>query len=584
VSSIDPLTGLAFSIYSGKGIYALLLGSGVSRSAGIPTGWEITLDLIRRIAAAEGLNCEPDPVAWYRERFGLDADYSNLLEKLALTPAERAKMLASYFERTVDERETDKKRPTKAHHTIAKMVAAGYIRVIITTNFDRLMEQALETEGVSPSVVAGSDDVAGCMPLTHSRCTLIKVHGDYLDTRIKNTVEELSSYSPEMDMLLDRVLDEYGLIVCGWSANWDFGLRKAIRRSPNRRFSLWWATRGTTPDEAKELVAFRQGTELQISSADDLFSEVWGRVEALERFNAPHPLSAALAVISLKKLLSEDKHRIELSELVRNETEKQVEILSRLSGHQLRDCEDYLARLTFYNSSLEIIGALVVNGCFWGRTKHNANWARIIVRLADSATLRGGSVPLEKLRRYPAFLLMYAGGLAALAAQNYEFLQILFHSTTSVDASSERKTSPLLAKISATEVFDFNFLKGCLGKSYHTPASEYLYQTLRQPMREMVPSDYDFETLFDRFEYLLALSFLRDRIKDNKQKWAPVGRFAYRRVQEIYDISAVLLDEWKLQGAGWPPIVTGVFSDANEFLALDKMLKEQVLVHTQQWY
>jgi hypothetical protein len=42
-------TQLAFSVYESKGVYALLLGSGLSRAANIPTGWEITLDLIRRI-------------------------------------------------------------------------------------------------------------------------------------------------------------------------------------------------------------------------------------------------------------------------------------------------------------------------------------------------------------------------------------------------------------------------------------------------------------------------------------------------------------------------------------------------------
>jgi hypothetical protein len=42
---IEPVTSLAFSVYSGKGVYALLLGSGLSRAAQIPTGWEVTLEL-----------------------------------------------------------------------------------------------------------------------------------------------------------------------------------------------------------------------------------------------------------------------------------------------------------------------------------------------------------------------------------------------------------------------------------------------------------------------------------------------------------------------------------------------------------
>ena len=40
---------LALSIYSNPGVYALLLGSGISRSAAIPTGWEIVNDLIAKL-------------------------------------------------------------------------------------------------------------------------------------------------------------------------------------------------------------------------------------------------------------------------------------------------------------------------------------------------------------------------------------------------------------------------------------------------------------------------------------------------------------------------------------------------------
>jgi hypothetical protein len=51
----DPITKIAFSLYENKGVFALLLGSGLSRAADIPTGWEITLNLIRRVAMAEGV-------------------------------------------------------------------------------------------------------------------------------------------------------------------------------------------------------------------------------------------------------------------------------------------------------------------------------------------------------------------------------------------------------------------------------------------------------------------------------------------------------------------------------------------------
>lgn len=61
----DNINSIAFSIYSNKGIYALLLGSGISRNSGIPTGWEIVLDLIRKLAVLESADCEPNPDDWF---------------------------------------------------------------------------------------------------------------------------------------------------------------------------------------------------------------------------------------------------------------------------------------------------------------------------------------------------------------------------------------------------------------------------------------------------------------------------------------------------------------------------------------
>ena len=108
------------------------------------------------------------------------------------------------------------------------MAAENYIRVIITTNFDRLIEQALRDAGVEPTVLSSPDHVQGALPLIHTKCCVLKLHGDYLDTRIRNTPTELESYPEEFEKFLDHVLDEFGLIVCGWSADWDAGLCNAI--------------------------------------------------------------------------------------------------------------------------------------------------------------------------------------------------------------------------------------------------------------------------------------------------------------------------------------------------------------------
>jgi len=191
---IDPLVSLAFSVYSNKGAYVLLLGSGISRASGIPTGWEVVLDLIRKVAKLEAEDCEPDPAGWFRQRHRIEPDYSKLLDLIAKTSTERQQLLRGYFEPTEDDRGQSLKLPNAAHRAIAQLVAGGYLRVIITTNFDRLIEKALEEVGIAPTVISTTDQIAGALPLAHSGATVIKLHGDYLDTRIKNTETELAAY------------------------------------------------------------------------------------------------------------------------------------------------------------------------------------------------------------------------------------------------------------------------------------------------------------------------------------------------------------------------------------------------------
>jgi hypothetical protein len=85
VTTIEPAMAAAFALQGRPGAYAALIGSGMSSGAGIPTGWQIVEDLVRRIAAVEGADVGDDPAAWYQVRFGKAPTYSGLVAALALT-------------------------------------------------------------------------------------------------------------------------------------------------------------------------------------------------------------------------------------------------------------------------------------------------------------------------------------------------------------------------------------------------------------------------------------------------------------------------------------------------------------------
>ena len=238
---IDPTVRISLALDANKGAYAVLLGSGVSAAAGIPTGWQIVSDGVGKVAKIEGAAVGEDPVAWYTQRYGVEPDYSGLLNAIAGSPTERSLLLRNYFEPTDEERREGVKVPTTSHRIMAQLALSGHVHLFLTTNFDRLLEKAMDDVGIVPQVLSTSDAIAGAVPFGQTKCTVVKLNGDYMDTRIKNTLAELDSYEPAVDSLLDRVIDEYGFIVSGWSAEWDKALRDAFERFQSRRYTTYWA-------------------------------------------------------------------------------------------------------------------------------------------------------------------------------------------------------------------------------------------------------------------------------------------------------------------------------------------------------
>lgn len=284
-SGVDPRVALATSVEATPGLYAVLVGSGMSTAAGVPTGWEVVEDLIRSIAKAERANdaaVEDSPVAWWEASRGIAPRYDALVDALAPTEAARRALLRRYFDPTLDG--AGPVQPTDGHNALACLCATGRVRVIITTNFDRLIERALDQAGVVVQVIATPQSVEGMAPLVHTPVTLIKVNGDYATTELRNTPEELSEYPEALQALVGRVIDEYGLLSIGWSADYDIALRHVIERSPTRRYPTYWATlEGHVTEAGRRLVGMRGATEITTTGADEFLVDLADRVDRLRR-------------------------------------------------------------------------------------------------------------------------------------------------------------------------------------------------------------------------------------------------------------------------------------------------------------
>ncbi len=581
---VDPLISLAFSMHSNPGAYALLLGSGISRSAGIPTGYEVTIDLVRKVANLENADPEPDPFAWYQRTKGQSPTYSGLLEVLAPTQVERNALLRGYFEPTEEEAAQGIKMPKAAHRAIAELMTEGYVRVVITTNFDRLLEKAAEAAGITPLVISSADAAAGAPPITHSKATIVKVNGDYLDTRIRNTSEELAGYDPEISRLLDRVLDEFGVLVCGWSSDWDLGLRTALERAPNRRFTTFWCLRGEATDTAKSLISLRSAAIIRITDSDSFFVNIKEKISSLRELSSGHPLSSVLAVQTLKRYLPNPQETIRLHDLVMHEVERVVAITTpnQFPFDALPSQAEFTKRISRYEGMTEILQSLFATGCYWGDNAHIALWVRALQRLANPPLPGGGSYYeiWPRLGYYPSLLAFYAGGIAAVAARKYRTFAALAWRPV-VRKRLQGQAGPLASFVNAANLLSardaqlFN-----PSQTLKTPTSDHLYAVLRRRLSTFLPDDAEYQRAFDEFEYLVCLSFIHtgDKNETRFPSWPPIGSFVWRHALDTNRLIDELSRDAERLGGDWPPLKAGLFDGSIEtFKAVrDELLSSEL--------
>lgn len=573
---IDPAVSMAIAVQAHHGVYALLLGSGVSRASGVPTGWEVICELIHRVAAAHGEDADDSPYEWFRTKFGKEPSYSELLQMLAPTPAERTTLLRSYFEPSEAEREEGLKLPTEGHKAIARLVATGQINVIVTTNFDRLMERAIEAEGVSPTIVSTVDQVEGMMPLPHVQCLVVKVHGDYLDTRLRNTPDELAAYPEAINGLLNRVFSEYGLIICGWSGDWDVALIDAITRNTRFRFSTYWLARGGKVSEAaKDLVARRQGIIVSVEDANTAFIELAARVEAIEQQRLVDPTSPRIAVAMAKRFLSSAHYRIDFHDLVMRELQqvrRKTSLEALPLGSPKPGEETYPQRLEQMAAACSVLAPVVATGVMWDEAgKWDDLWRRCVSALARSEFRSGGSYNAwSQLQYAPATIVAYSACVAALIAGRLDVFRTVFVDAQTIENGRERL--PAIENIGVARAFMHDAAQFLHDRdtTLKTPGSDWMVKYLADTLEPVLPPDVQFEDVYDELELIVSL------LSADVTGGAMPGRFMWRREGHRGSRSLVqkTIEELKQldSDAGQHPLLMAGLFDGNRD-RLDKALE-----------
>lgn len=567
----NTLTTLAFSIYSNKGTYALLLGAGISRSSGIPSGWDIVIDLLKKLAALNGEKDLADYEQWYQDKYGKAVDYSSLLGELVKTPTERVNLMKSYFEPTEEEVQAHLKEPTKAHRAIAQMAKNGFLKIILTTNFDRLFEKALAEEGITPQVICHEDDIDGALPLVHSSLTIIKINGDYIDCRFRNTAEELDVYPSKLHEFLSRIFSEFGLITCGWSATWDKGLTDIIRSMENRRYASYFTYVGKPSEALKELSEFRRGELCDIESADIFFTELNERIKALTDCEAEHPLNKEIILARTKKYLASPQGNIAFSDLFEAEGQCAYDKIMQYANYNFTlDTNSFQSYLSLHQNAIDTLLPMSILTVRWGKPKHFEAVTNILLKLAaNPVKLNTTHIPNTLCIHYwAAAMLLYIVGIACVKYGKYSFLDTLFHLMLPEFTFSDTTDRKYLLDELHPCYWDKDHLNNLNHTTYKTPLSSILSKLIRPYFQQEIFTESEYVQTFCIFEYLLSLSYkhIVSPVSFNAD-WVPWGEYQWRKgffMRNSNNLYTDFFAQAEQQKNSWEPLKQGMFAGKYE--------------------
>ena len=563
--SIDQFSRLVMSVYNNKGVYALLLGSGISLPAKVMSGWKVTEDLIKKLAVIQGESINNDAFDWFKSKYGCDAEYSMLLEQLGRKPSEMAGLLRPYFEPSEEDIEFGYKKPTDAHKAIAEMARRGYFKVIITTNFDRLLETALDELGVRYQVICHESEIESRDPLYHHPLTLVKINGDYKDCRFRNTEKELDSYPKELTEYIDSILKNFGVITCGWSATWDKALIRQINSENSHRYSYFYTYVGEESSEIKAITKDSKGESIQIADGDSFFTEMNERLKALEIINCKKmEADAEVATARVKMYIAEPQKLIQYTDLFEDITETLLDEEQGVSySAETPNATLFERAIAESTNALSVLLPMSIVAVRWAGKMHYEAIVESLSKIANR-TINEPSYYYEQSRKLNHMLdtsYLYGVGIACVLYKKYELLDKILKVKF---IEYNNLFSPYIIDQDNCWITDSLTWNNTTGYSrLKTPFSSTMAKSLRSCF-SIIKKEEHFISLFCVFEKLLAMYYYSLICKTlDFESWPPMGMFCWRPafLERSYETSyRDFFESFEMEQSNHLAIKSGMFN------------------------
>lgn len=280
---------------------AWFFGAGASASAGLPTATQIRDDLLLRVYAErhqlrrEDLHPNDPVVAaklvdYFNDRngmvaFGAPDDYSRAFELALPDEPARHRYLQDKFAG---------KQPSYGQRILGALLSGGQADLVVTTNFDELIEEAAASAyaAVKPAdsprrlniAALSSRDRARGVLQAESTPMLIKLHGDFRETSLKNLDSELAEQDKVLRQAVIDLSRRYGIAVVGYSGR-DNSIMEMLEAASGVDGAwpagLWWFARDpdAVPDRVWRLLKIaadsgRSAHLVRLGAFDELMGDL----------------------------------------------------------------------------------------------------------------------------------------------------------------------------------------------------------------------------------------------------------------------------------------------------------------------
>jgi tetratricopeptide (TPR) repeat protein len=255
---------------------AFILGAGTSVASGIPSGGALAQRWLKEIHKRENLRAGDDLEAWAASKLSASGF------RLTDAATHYAKIFELRFGRDPQsgyaalQAEMEKAEPSLGYSILARLLGTTRHKVVVTTNFDNLVADALAIHALQHPLIVGHEALAGFVRPRLPRPLVAKIHRD-LHLNPKNDQNGVDTLEKGWEDALRSLFQHYTPLVIGYGGN-DGSLMGLLERLesgfiPGRLF--WCYREGDRPGRRiLGVVARHRGVIVAVAGFDEFMVQL----------------------------------------------------------------------------------------------------------------------------------------------------------------------------------------------------------------------------------------------------------------------------------------------------------------------